>query len=138
MKYTNKQNRNKDMETWKRLTMARGKGARDNGGQKGKRLLKNMQKWPMYMDNGCGDCLWELGGGLSRGGQRGEYWDNCNRITIKKKTILNNHIYFSKESFTFFIIWSKCCEFMSFRNYFLLHLNYKISGVILYSIITTF
>ena len=32
--------------------------------------------------------VWELtvgaGGGMGRGGQRGESWDKCNRITIKK------------------------------------------------------
>ena len=31
--------------------------------------------------------MWELtvgaGGGLGGGGQRGENWDNCNRVTIK-------------------------------------------------------
>ena len=33
--------------------------------------------------------MWELtvgaGGGLGGGGQRGENWDNCNRVTIKNK-----------------------------------------------------
>ena len=38
--------------------------------------------------------VWELtvgaGGGMGRGGQRGKNWDNCNRITIKKVSIMIN------------------------------------------------
>ena len=39
-KITSKQHRTRDMETWNRLTAARGEGPAGNGGKKGKELVK--------------------------------------------------------------------------------------------------
>ena len=39
-KNTNKQNRTRDMETWKRLSVTRREGVGDSGGKKGKGLVK--------------------------------------------------------------------------------------------------
>ena len=41
-----------------------------------------MYDWPTSMDNSVGiDC--GSGKGMGRGGQKGENWDHCNRITIR-------------------------------------------------------
>ena len=55
----------------------------DNGGKKGKGLVKE----PVWMTHGHGqqrgNWLWQQGGGMGGGGKRGKNWDNHNRITIK-------------------------------------------------------
>ena len=42
------------------------------------------------MDNGVGTTVGE-GVGLGRGGQRGENWDNCNRINKNFKKCFSEH-----------------------------------------------
>ena len=70
------------METWNRLTVNRGRGEGDNGGKKGKELVKEHER-PLDMDNSVGiNC--GSGGGMGRGWQRGTNRDNCNRKTILK------------------------------------------------------
>ena len=74
------------MGTWDRLTVTRGRWEGDNGGKKGKGLVKKH----VWMTHGHGQqTLWGLalgvGSGLGRGGQRENNWDTCNRITIKIK-----------------------------------------------------
>ena len=70
--------------------MTRGKEGRweDDGEKKG------LDKEHVRMTHGhgpqCGNWLWEQGGGMDIGGQRGEHWDNCNRITIKLFNKENN------------------------------------------------
>ena len=63
--------------------MTRGEGGGDNGGVKG----KGLDKEHVWMTHGhgqeCGSWLTVgAGGGIGRGGQRRESWDNCNRITV--------------------------------------------------------
>ena len=62
-----------DMETWNRVTAARGEEGRGNRGKKGKGLVKEY----VWMTHGhgqwCGDWLW-VGVRLGVGGQRWENW----------------------------------------------------------------
>ena len=67
------------METWNRLTAARGKSGVEwwkEGERTSQRTCMN-DPWTWTM-------VWELtvgaGDGLGGGGQRGTIWDNCNRI----------------------------------------------------------
>ena len=47
--------------------------------RRGRDQTKNMYEWLTDMDNSVGiDC--GSGGGMGRIGQRGKYWDSCNRI----------------------------------------------------------
>ena len=73
------------MKTWSRLKVTRGQKG-DKGGNKGKGLVNKHVGMTHEPEQWCGN-EWTVGAGfgLGRAGQRGENWDNCNRITIKKE-----------------------------------------------------
>ena len=71
------------METWNRLKVTRGEEGGEEGweereGTRQRTCMNDTWTWTMVLELTVG-----AGGGVGGGGQRGENWDNCNRITIK-------------------------------------------------------
>ena len=76
------------MVTGNRLTAARGKGVGDNGGKKGKGLVKEHVGMTHGHGQQGGDGLWEQRMGQDGGGQRKENWDNCNKLNKNKLKLI--------------------------------------------------
>ena len=70
------------MEQTERYQRGEGMGEGDNSETKGKGLGKENVSMAYEHEQQCGNSL-GTGGRMGGGGQWGENWNNCNRITMK-------------------------------------------------------